>query len=88
MKYSFRLFITGITSHSQRAICNLKEICNSKLEGEFEVEIIDVLEHPELAEMEKIMAVPTLIRKQPSPSKRIIGDLSEQQLVLTALDLE
>lgn len=77
-KYKFRLFITGYTSHSQRAIENLRDICDASTKNEYEVEVIDTLEHPELAENARITAMPTLIRMFPSPNRRIIGDLSQK----------
>ena len=87
MKYRLRLYITGRTSHSQRAISNLREICESELAGEYSIEVIDVLEHPTLAEDEKILATPTLVRKLPEPVRRIIGDLSNREQVLLGLDI-
>jgi circadian clock protein KaiB len=87
MSYKLRLYITGTTSRSQRAIDNLKEICDADLDGEFEVEVIDVLEHPQLAEAHKIVATPTLVRELPVPVRKIIGDLSEREKVLLGLEL-
>ncbi len=86
-KYRLRLYITGRTSHSQRAIANLQKICESDLKGEYEIEVIDVLEHPQLAEYEKILATPTLVRQLPEPVRKIIGDLSDRDKVLLGLDL-
>jgi circadian clock protein KaiB len=87
MKCRLRLFITGRTPHSQRAIVNLQEICATELQGEYELEVIDVLEHPQLAEYERILATPTLVRQLPEPVRKIIGDLSEREKVLLGLDL-
>lgn len=87
MKFKLRLYITGYTSLSQRAIDNLRRICDTDLRGEYEVEVIDILEHPQLAEDEKIMATPTLVKKLPEPVRKIIGDLSDRQKVLLGLDL-
>jgi circadian clock protein KaiB len=87
MTYRLRLYITGRTSNSLRAIENLRMICESKLSGSYEVEVIDVLEHPRLAEDEKIMATPTLVKCLPEPTRKIIGDLSDRQKVLLGLDL-
>lgn len=86
-KYVLRLYVTGETTHSQRAIKNLRDICESELEGSYEVEVIDILEHPQLAEDEKILATPTLVRKLPVPVRKVIGDLSDLQQVLLGLDL-
>lgn len=87
MIYRLRLYITGKTAHSQRAIANLRRICESELEGRYQLDVIDVLEHPTLAENEKILATPTLVRKLPEPVRKIIGDLSDKQKVLLGLDL-
>jgi len=87
MKYRLRLFVTGYTSHSQRAIENLRQICETELQDRYEIEVIDVLEHPQLAESEKILATPTLVKKLPEPVRKIIGDLSNTERVLVGLDL-
>jgi len=86
-KFKIRLYITGKTPKSERAIANLKEICEKELKGLYELQIIDVLESPQLAEDEKILATPTLIKNLPPPLKRIIGDLSSADKVLLGLDL-
>ncbi|MBP0030171.1 circadian clock KaiB family protein [Roseofilum reptotaenium CS-1145] len=85
--YLLKLYITGNTPKSQRAIANLIEICNTQLEDQYELKIIDVLEEPELAEMERILVTPTLIKQLPQPIQRIIGDLSNADTVLLGLDL-
>jgi len=88
MKYDLRLYITGQTPNSVRAIENLKAICEREpLAGQYELKVIDVLEHPNLAEDQKILATPTLIRNLPAPIRKIIGDLSDQEQVLLGLDL-
>ncbi len=87
MTYRLRLYITGRTSHSIRAIENLQKICESELKGQYEVEVIDVLENPRLAENEKILATPTLVKKLPEPVRKIIGDLSDREKVLLGLDI-
>ena len=87
-KFKLRLYITGRTSQSQRALENLRAICDSDLAGAYEVEVIDVLEHPALAENEKILATPTLVKRLPEPVRKIIGDLSDREKVLLGLDLE
>jgi circadian clock protein KaiB len=86
-KFRLRLYITGKTPQSERAIANLKAICEKDLQGLYELEIIDVLEFPQLAEDEKILATPTLIKDLPPPLRRIIGDLSKSEKVLLGLDL-
>ena len=83
-----RLFITGQTPRAKRALTNLHRICSEELGGKYELEIIDVLEHPQLAEDEKILATPTLIRELPLPPRRVIGDLSDRKQVLLGLDLQ
>ncbi len=86
-KFKLRLYVTGRTPKSERAISNLKEICERDLKGLYELQIIDVLERPQLAENEKILATPTLVKDLPPPLKRIIGDLSNSERVLLGLDL-
>ena len=82
-----RLFVTGHTARSEAAIRNLRRICEEDLAGESELEIIDVLERPQLAEDEKILATPTLVKQLPEPVRKIIGDLSDRDRVLLGLDL-
>ncbi len=86
-KYELQLFITGQTPPSQRAVSNLRSLCEHFLPGKYEITVIDVLENPQSAENERILATPTLIRIRPKPLRRIIGDLSETQKVMFALDL-
>lgn len=86
-KYLLKLYITGQTPRSERAVRNLRQICESELAGRYEIQIIDVLERPQLAEDERIMATPTLIKELPPPLRRIIGDLSDKEKVLLGLDL-
>jgi len=86
--FKLRLYITGRTSQSQRALANLRSICEVDLAGAYEVEVIDVLENPVLAEHEKILATPTLVKRLPVPVRKIIGDLSDREKVLLGLDLE
>ena len=82
-----RLYVTGRTSRSERAIQTLRKLCDEELHGEFELVIVDVLEHPQLAEDEKILATPTVVKTLPPPIRRIIGDLSDTEKVLLGLDL-
>ena len=86
-KFKLRLYITGRTPQSQRALDNLRKLCDAELKGVYEVEVIDVLEHPRLAEDEKILATPTLVKQLPEPVRKIIGDLSDREKVLLGLDL-
>lgn len=86
-RFRLRLYITGKTPKSERAIANLKVICDNELKDLYELQVIDVLENPQLAEDEKILATPTLIKDLPPPLRRIIGDLSNAEKVLLGLDL-
>jgi circadian clock protein KaiB len=87
-KILLKLYVTGQTPKSERAIANIRSICENELGGRYELVIIDVLEKPQLAEDEKILATPTLTRELPPPLRRIIGDLSDTEKVLLGLDLE
>lgn len=86
-KFLLKLYITGHTARSERAIKNLRRICNEELNGRYEMQVTDILEQPQLAEDEKILATPTLIKALPLPLRRIIGDLSDTEKVLVGLDL-
>jgi circadian clock protein KaiB len=86
-KHLLKLFITGQTPRSNRAIANLRRICEHELHGLYELVIIDTIERPELAEQERILATPMLIKQLPPPSRRLIGDLSDKEKVLQGLDL-
>jgi circadian clock protein KaiB len=86
-RYVLKLYITGQTPRSQRAIANLRQICDEELSGRYEMSVIDVLERPQLAEDEKILATPTVVKELPTPMRRIIGDLSDVESVLVGLDL-
>ena len=85
--YSLRLYVAGQTPKSVLAFTNLKKICEEHLLGRYEIEIIDLLENPQLARGDQILAVPTLVRRLPEPIKKIIGDLSNTDRVLVGLDL-
>ena len=87
-KFLLRLFVTGQTPKSERAIANLRRICDEELKGRYELKVIDILERPQLAEDEKILATPALIKELPPPLRRVIGDLSDKDKVLVGLDLE
>jgi circadian clock protein KaiB len=86
-KYLLKLYISGQTSRSERAIANLRRICDERMNGECEMAIIDILERPQMAEDERILATPMLIRQSPPPVRRIIGDLSNIDRVMRELDL-
>ena len=85
--WNMRLYIAGQTPKSLRAMANLKQICEKHLAGKYHIEIIDLLENPQLASTDQILAIPTLIRKLPEPMRKIIGDLSNVERVLVGLDL-
>ena len=85
--YSLRLYVAGQTPKSVLAFRNLKEICEQHLLGRYDIEIIDLLENPQLARGDQILAIPTLVRSLPAPMRKIIGDLSNTERVLVGLDL-
>ena len=85
--YILRLFITGASPNSSRAIANLKEICEKHLKGNYELEIIDVYQQPLIAQSEQVIALPMLIKMSPSPVRRLIGDMSDTEKVLRGLGL-
>ena len=85
--YQLRLYVAGQTPKSLAAFANLKKICEEHLAGEYEIEVIDLLKHPQLASGDQILAIPTLVRKLPEPIKKIIGDLSNTERVLVGLDI-
>ena len=85
--YSLRLYVAGQTPKSVLAFTNLKRLCDEHLQGRYEIEIIDLLENPQLARGDQILAIPTLVRRLPEPIKKIIGDLSNAERVLVGLDL-
>jgi circadian clock protein KaiB len=85
--YVLRLYVAGQTRKSLTAFANLKKICEEHLCGKYRIEVIDLLENPQLAKGDQILAIPTLVRKLPQPIKKIIGDLSNTERVLVGLDL-
>jgi circadian clock protein KaiB len=85
--YILRLYVAGQTSKSLEAFANLKKICEEHLKGRYQIEVIDLLQHPQLAKGDQILAIPTLVRKLPPPLKKIIGDLSNTEKVLVGLDI-
>jgi circadian clock protein KaiB len=82
-----KLYVAGQTKKSIEALANLKNICEMHLAGLFQIEIVDLLENPELARKDQILAIPTLVRQLPPPVKKIIGDLSNSEKVLCGLDI-
>ena len=85
--YRLRLFIAGMTSRSHIAIANLNRICDARLAGRLDLEIIDIYQQPHLAATNQVVAAPTLVKLAPDPVRRIIGDLSDEARVLRGLDL-
>lgn len=85
--FRLRLYVAGQTPKSLTAFSNLRRICETHLAGRYEIEVIDLLEHPQLARGDEIIAVPTLVRQLPEPIKKLIGDLSDTERVLVGLQL-
>ncbi len=86
-QFVLKLYIAGRTQRTEQAISSLQEICENDLASAYELSVIDVLERPQLAENEKILATPTLVRELPPPLRRVVGDLSNRERVLVGLDL-
>lgn len=86
--YVLRLFVAGFSERSVAAVATMRRICEDELAGKYTLEIIDVFERPQLAEDERIVATPTLIKRLPPPLRRVIGDLSDLSQVLIGLDLK
>ena len=85
--YVLRLYVAGQTPKSIAALANLKKICEEHLAGRYQIQVVDLLENPQLARGDQILAIPTLVRKLPLPMRKIIGDLSNTERVLIGLDL-
>jgi circadian clock protein KaiB len=85
--FDLRLYVAGQTPRAVRAFSNLRQICEEHLEGRYTIEVIDLLEDPQLGRGDQILALPTLVRRLPEPIKKIIGDLSNAERVLVGLDL-
>jgi circadian clock protein KaiB len=86
-RYVLRLYVTGTTPHSARAIVNIRKICEQHLPGRYDLEVVDISQNPTLAEGQQIIAAPTLIKELPLPLRRFIGDLSQTERILIGLDL-
>jgi circadian clock protein KaiB len=86
--WELRLYVAGQTPKCLAALANLRRICEENLPGQYQLEIIDLLENPRLAREDNILAIPTLVRKLPTPLRKIIGDLSNQERVLVGLDVK
>jgi len=87
VEYDLRLYVAGQTPRSLQAFANLRRICEEHLAGRYRIEIIDLLEKPQLAKGDQILAIPTLVRSLPAPIRKIIGDLSNEDRVLMGLDV-
>lgn len=83
----FYLYVAGPTPRSVTALANLKAICDEHLAGKYQIEVVDLLQNPQLAHGDQILAIPTLVRKQPPPTRKIIGDLSNTERVLLGLEV-
>lgn len=86
-KWDLKLYVAGHTAKSLQAFANLKQICEDHLAGEYRIEVIDLVQNPQLAHGDQIFALPTLVRRLPEPVRKIIGDLSNTERVLVGLDL-
>lgn len=86
--WNLRLYVAGQTPKSLTAFANLKQLCEQHLPGRYEIEVVDLLEQPQLAQGDQIVAIPTLVRKLPEPIKRIIGNLSNLERVMVGIDLK
>ena len=87
-RYLLRLFVTGMTARSTDAVACVKAICEEHLPGLYDLEVIDIYQHPEVAKQEQIIAAPTLVKMVPAPLRRLIGNLSDEDRVLLGLDLQ
>ncbi len=87
-RYLLKLYVAGSSPRTSLAITNLRRICEEDLAGQYDMEVIDVLEFPQLAEDERILATPTLIKTLPPPLRRVIGDLSDKEKVLLGLEVQ
>jgi circadian clock protein KaiB len=86
--YLLRLYVTGSTPRSARSIFNIRKLCEERLLGRYQLEVVDIYQQPEMARQEQIVAAPTLIKKLPLPLRKLVGDLSDEERVLTGLDLK
>src|SRR5437667_8792933 len=86
--WNLRLYVAGQTPKSIRAFANLRVLCEAHLKGRYQIEVVDLMEHPQLARGDQIVAIPTLVRRLPPPMRKIIGDLSNTERVLVGLDVQ
>src|SRR5688572_19822165 len=85
--WELRLYVAGQTTKSLTAFANLKKVCEEHLAGRYKIEVVDLLQNPQLARGDQIVAIPTLVRKLPEPIRKIVGDLSKTERVLVGLQL-
>lgn len=85
--WELRLYVAGTSMKAVAAITNLRAVCDTHLAGRYDLEIIDIMENPDAAERDRVVALPTLVRRAPLPVRKIIGDLSDENRVITALDV-
>lgn len=86
-EWELRLYVAGRSAKSVAAFANLKRVCETHLAGRYRIEVIDLLEKPQLAKGDQILAIPTLVRKLPEPVRKLIGDLSDTEAMLVGLDI-
>lgn len=86
-RYVLKLYVTGMTSRSTEAVAMIQSICNDLLEGRYDLDVVDLYEHPEVASQMQIVAAPTLVKEQPLPHRRLVGNLSDRKRVLRGLNL-
>lgn len=87
-KFVLRLYVSGATSRSSRAIENIRNFCEEHLKGRYELEIIDIYQQPELLEKDQVVAAPTLIKQLPLPLRKLIGDMSDREKILVGLNIK
>ncbi len=86
-QYLLRLYVTGSTPRSKDAILNIKRVCDEELQGQYELEVVDIYQRPEMAKKDDVVAAPTLIRELPLPLRRLVGDLSNRERILIGLEI-
>ncbi|MFO7604788.1 MAG: circadian clock KaiB family protein [Desulfurivibrionaceae bacterium] len=87
-KFVLKLYVTGATARSSRAIENIRAFCEEHLKGCYELEVIDIYQHPEILEKEQVLAAPTLVKQLPPPLRKLIGDMSDEEKILVGLNLK
>lgn len=87
-RYVLRLYVSGMTPRSSAAIAAIKALCATHLQGRYDLDVVDIYQHPELAKQGQVIAVPTLVRELPAPLRRLIGNLVDEERLLKGLDLQ